>query len=770
MASHHQLAINASTATSSCSTATSINGKHYYSLRSSNAENDVAKCESQEESRDDADPKLNHDLGINNEESCSDGSSSAANHEINHSSTGEQVEVKSSSSKMDGDVKGADGHSPDPYSNADVNAGTDINPAPAPEIASAVPGKLRMRRKKFLGVRQRPSGRWVAEIKDTTQKIRMWLGTFDTAEEAARAYDEAACLLRGSNTRTNFLPSPSSSSPSSSPLASRLAHLLRTRRSQSSSAPGSPELPNISAATMQAPAMQPNPSSPGIVASSHINPLLPPPFRGSSQGLQGGRHFPNRFLSHPFSGPTAKQSLNSHFLHHKHQQSLQNFSHRKSLLNHGYSLQHLHSHDAEAQPRVVQSWISEARKPANDSPPSWRPYSKLESESSDSDPSSPQTDFLMKYMPRISHHFDDDCQVMTMSDSNAFHSSEHLAFDYMSLLSGQILSSTNLHESADQEMEMDDHSQIFARDKHLINAEDIDDLTHDQHSMKSSHYHHNYRGSGSFMNALLGFNDDIILDSSDHTKSIAPSFDHNKGLPFADFNVDSSLAGTSLMHVDDFPLISELSGKLELAESNHDYTNNRSNDASNHSSSSSSSNMGNNNGHDKDDKVGLHASANADLEMKRLQFERRASTSLYTLTGVHEMLMKQNSMSKSGVGSNNNVLAGNVTATSSFNFLSTSPSYIHSSPWKPLSGSSLSISNGDESTATDANVVSGALMIAQSSMPARSSSPSDNMRSDTTINGTTTSSISSNNSDAQSQQEAAMWNSWDLAPLCTLVA
>uniref|UniRef100_A0ACD5WCC5 Uncharacterized protein n=1 Tax=Avena sativa TaxID=4498 RepID=A0ACD5WCC5_AVESA len=61
-------------------------------------------------------------------------------------------------------------------------------------------------RKRFVGVRQRPSGRWVAEIKDTIQKIRVWLGTFDTAEEAARAYDEAACLLRGANTRTNFWP------------------------------------------------------------------------------------------------------------------------------------------------------------------------------------------------------------------------------------------------------------------------------------------------------------------------------------------------------------------------------------------------------------------------------------------------------------------------------------------------------------------------------------------------------------------------------------
>ncbi|KAI9120533.1 hypothetical protein K1719_007566 [Acacia pycnantha] len=101
--------------------------------------------------------------------------------------------------------------------------------------ASAVPirrgGKFKGRNKnngtnKFVGVRQRPSGRWVAEIKDTTQKIRMWLGTFETAEEAARAYDEAACLLRGSNTRTNFITRVSMDSP----LASRIRNLLNNRK------------------------------------------------------------------------------------------------------------------------------------------------------------------------------------------------------------------------------------------------------------------------------------------------------------------------------------------------------------------------------------------------------------------------------------------------------------------------------------------------------------------------------------------------------------
>ncbi|CAK9186058.1 unnamed protein product [Ilex paraguariensis] len=94
--------------------------------------------------------------------------------------------------------------------------------------AAAALGGTRQARKRFVGVRQRPSGRWVAEIKDTIQKIRVWLGTFDTAEEAARAYDEAACLLRGSNTRTNFWPC--SPSPNSTPaLPSKITNLLLRR-------------------------------------------------------------------------------------------------------------------------------------------------------------------------------------------------------------------------------------------------------------------------------------------------------------------------------------------------------------------------------------------------------------------------------------------------------------------------------------------------------------------------------------------------------------
>ncbi|KAK1354965.1 ethylene-responsive transcription factor ERF017 [Heracleum sosnowskyi] len=125
---------------------------------------------------------------------------------------------------------------------------------------------------KYRGVRKRNWGKWVSEIRIPNSRERIWLGSFDSPEKAARAFDAALFCLRGPNANFNF-PNTPPNIPGDRSLTPAEIQAAATQFANSgqptsdSPSPGLPELESPSPSPSPSPSQSQSPTN----GATHLN-------------------------------------------------------------------------------------------------------------------------------------------------------------------------------------------------------------------------------------------------------------------------------------------------------------------------------------------------------------------------------------------------------------------------------------------------------------------------------------------------------------------